>query len=187
MTGLFGGAFDPPHHGHLAVARGAVEQLGLDELHVLVIADPGHRTVSSSADVRLRLAEAAFAGFPGVSVQLDPQRFTVDLLREGRFADPVVIVGADQLVRFRTWREPEEVLRLARLGVATRPGIDRPAVEAALAGLPDPGRVLVFEIEQVPVSGTLVRMRAARGEPLDGLVPDAVARLIAELGLYRRD
>jgi nicotinate-nucleotide adenylyltransferase len=169
------------------VARGAVEQLGLDELEVLVVADPGHRTVSSSADVRLQLAEAAFADFPGVRVQLDPHRFTVDLLREGRFADPVVIVGADQLVRFRTWKEPEEVLRLARLGVATRPGVDRPAVEEALAELSDPGRVLLFEIDPVPVSGTLVRERAARAEPLDGLVPDGVARLIAELGLYRGD
>jgi nicotinate-nucleotide adenylyltransferase len=187
VTGLFGGAFDPPHLGHLAVARGAIAQLGLEKLIVLVVADPGHRVVGSPVQTRLRLAEAAFAEVPATTVELDRHAFTVDLLREKRFRDPIFVVGADQLARFHTWKEPEEVLRLARLGVATRPGYDRSALEEALARLARPERVLCFEIPPVPVSGTLVRERARRGETLDGLVPPAVASLVDELGLYRGD
>jgi nicotinate-nucleotide adenylyltransferase len=186
VTGLFGGAFDPPHAGHVALARAALERLGLAELVVLVVADPGHRRVASSADVRLRLARAAFGDLPRTRVELDRHRFTVDLLRDGRFDDPIFLVGADQLAAFpTTWKEPAEVLRLARLGVATRPGVDDQAVEAALARLGQPDRVIRFEIPPVEVSGTDVRARAARGEPIDGLVPARVAALVSELRLYR--
>lgn len=185
MTGLFGGAFDPPHRGHDALARAAVDRLGLSELVVLVVADPGHRNVVSAPEVRLRLAEAAFAGVPRTRVELDRHRYTVDLLRERRFADPVFLVGADQLAGFAAWKEPDEVLRLARLGVATRPGVDRSELDAVLARLERPDRVLFFELPPVPVSGTEVRARAARGEPIDDLVLPAVARLVEELRLYR--
>src|SRR2546427_15289 len=60
MVGLFGGAFDPPHRGHVELARRAKDELGLDKLVVLVEADPGHKRVETPADVRLRLTQAAF-------------------------------------------------------------------------------------------------------------------------------
>ena len=183
MTGLFGGAFDPPHVGHVALARAALDQLGLGELVVLVVADPGHRATHSSPDSRLRLAEAAFAGLARTRIELDPHRFTVDLLREGRFADPIFLVGADQLASFPTWKEPEEVLRL----VATRPGVEREELERVVAGLDAPERVLFFEIRPIPASSTEIRERIARGEPYEELVPPEVARVVADLGLYRGD
>ena len=99
----------------------------------------------------------------------------------------IFLVGADQFAKLATWREPDEVLRLARLGVATRPGYDREELDRALEHLSDPGRVELFEIQPTPVSSTEVRGRVRRGEPVDGLVPPAVAELIAELGLYRGD
>lgn len=173
-TGILGGAFDPPHNGHVALVDGAVEQLGLDEVIVLVSERPGHRSVTAAADVRLRLAEAAF---PGRRVELDPYPRTIDLLRSCDFGDAILLVGSDQFRDFATWKEPEAVLERVRLGVATRPGVPVPA-EA-------PPAVTFFEIEPVPVSGTMVRERCARGEPVDGLVPPAVAQLIDELDLYR--
>jgi nicotinate-nucleotide adenylyltransferase len=185
VTGLFGGLFDPPHHGHVAIARKALAQLGLGELVVLVVADPGHRAAVAPAEARLRLAEVAFRCLPRTRVELDEHRFTVDLLRSGRFADPVFVVGADELAAFPTWMEHEEVLRLARLAVGTRPGVDRERLQAVLGGLARPDHVLFFEIEPVDASSTAIRARVARGEPIDEAVPADVARAIAELGLYQ--
>ena len=185
MTGLLGGAFDPPHNGHVALAVAALEQLELDGLVVLVAADPGHKQVDAPAESRLRLAEAAFAGLPA-TVELDRHARTVDLLREGRWSDPLFLVGADQFCDFPSWKEPDEVLRLARLAVATRPGYPRDRLDAVLEGLERPDRVRFFAIPPVEASSTAVRERVAAGEPIDALVPAAVADLIRRLGLYRR-
>jgi nicotinate-nucleotide adenylyltransferase len=181
VIGLFGGTFDPPHLGHVALADAAARAFRLDELHVLVAAKPWHKRVATPAEKRLELARAAF---PEAEVELDPYPATVELLEAGRYDDPLFLIGADQLAAFHTWREPERVLELTRLGVATRPGIERAALERALAGLPRPARVELFELEPVPVSSTDVRARARRREPLDALVPAAVAERIVELGLY---
>ena len=186
MTGLFGGAFDPPHDGHLAVARGALEQLGLARLLVLVAEQPGHRAVLTPAAQRLRLAEAAFADLSRTTVELDPFRRTVDLLRaRSDLPDPVVIVGADQLAAFATWTEPDEVLRLATLAVAARPGEDDGLVEGAVRAAPSSERIRRLAIDQVPISSTELRERVSRGEPIDAFVPARVASLVRELGLYR--
>jgi nicotinate-nucleotide adenylyltransferase len=91
----------------------------------------------------------------------------------------VTRVGDDELADFPGWKEPDAVLELTRLGVATRPGYPHEPL-----GRPD--RVLFFEIEPLPVSSTEVRERVARGESIDELVPAAVAALIEDEGLYRR-
>jgi nicotinate-nucleotide adenylyltransferase len=182
VTGLFGGAFDPPHNGHVALVEGAVAHFGLARVIVLVSERPGHRPVVAPADARLRLAGAAF---PGHEVELDPHPRTIDLLRARDFGDAILLIGADQFRDFLAWKEPEAVPEHVRLGVATRPGYPREALEPVLAALPDLSRVSFFEIEPVAVSGTMVRARCARGEPLAGLVPPEVERLIGELGLYR--
>ena len=185
--GIFGGAFDPPHNGHLAVARGALEQLDLARLVVLVSERPGHREVASPAPVRLELAQAAFGALERTVVELDPYARTIDLLRARPDLDePVVIVGADQLAAFATWREPDEVLRLARLGVATRPGVDEGRIARVLGAISAPERVRRFDIEAVDVSSSEVRVRVARGLEIVGLVPAAVAAAVERLGLYRR-
>jgi nicotinate-nucleotide adenylyltransferase len=147
---------------------------------------PGHRTVLTPAGLRLRLADAAFAGLERTAVELDPYGRTVDLLRaRPDLADPVVIVGADQLAAFTTWKEPGEVLRLATLAVAARPGVDDEVVDAALGALAGAARVRRFAVEQVPVSSSQLRERVSRGQSIDRLVPPAVASLVRELGLYR--
>lgn len=182
MTGLLGGAFDPPHNGHVALLRGARARLGLERIAVLVVTDPGHKDVPTDASVRLALAQAAF---PGEEVELDPHPRTIDTLRDGRFEDPVFLVGADQFADFLSWKDPDGVLELARLGVATRPGYARKRLERVLAEIARPDRVTFFEIEPVDVSSREIRDRVARGKPVDGLVPPAVAAEIERLGLYR--
>jgi nicotinate-nucleotide adenylyltransferase len=179
---LYGGAFDPPHLGHVAVADAARERFGAASLVVLVNEHPGHRAVHAAAEDRLALAEAAF---PDDEVRLDPHPRTIELLRAENFEDPVFVVGADQFRGFLTWSEPAEVLRRTRLAVATRPGFPRSELETVLAQLDHSERVIFFEIEPNPASSTAARAGVAAGEPLNGLVPTAVARLIEERELYR--
>jgi nicotinate-nucleotide adenylyltransferase len=179
---LYGGAFDPPHLGHVAVADAAREQFDVPRLVVLVNERPGHRDVHASAEDRLALAHAAF---PGDEVRLDPYPRTVELLRAERFEEPVFVIGADQFRAFLAWSEPEEVLELARIAVATRPGFPSGELEGVLEQLGKPERVLFFEIEPNPAASRDVRASIAAGESLDGLVPAAVAQLIEERGLYR--
>jgi nicotinate-nucleotide adenylyltransferase len=179
---LYGGAFDPPHLGHAAVADAARERFGVEQLVVLVSEHPAHRTVHASAADRLALARAAF---PADDVRLDPHPRTVELLRAERFDDPVFVVGADQFRGFLGWSEPAEVLDRTRIAVATRPGFPRSELQAVLEELERPERVLFFEIEPNPAASTDIRARVAAGQPLGRLLPPTVVQLIAERGLYR--
>ena len=155
--------------------REAERHFGLDRLVILVVADPGHKGVELDAETRLELARVAF---PGREVELDRHARTVDTLREGRWPDALFLIGADAFCDFLSWKEPQAVLELARLGVATRPGFPQERLEAVLGRLEHPERVEFFEIEPVAVSSTAVRDRLTRGEPINGLVPAAVAERI---------
>ena len=172
-TAILGGAFDPPHLGHVALAEGALGALGADRLVVLVVAEPGHKSTVLDPETRLELARLAFAELQNTEVRLDDHAYTVDFLRDERPQDAVFVLGADEWAAFDSWREPEEIRRLIPLAVAARPGEPKPE-----------GSVEVFEIDQRPVSSSDLRARLARGEPVDGLVPPAVAREIVARGLY---
>jgi nicotinate-nucleotide adenylyltransferase len=177
VIGLLGGAFDPPHDGHLALLRGARERLGLDDVLVVVAAHPGHKEVETSPAIRLELARAAF---PGEVLILDDHARTVDMLRDHpELWGATFLLGADEYAGFSRWKEPDEVLRLVRVAVGTRPGFPLPATE-------EDGRVTFFEIDPVPVSSTELRKRLDRGEDVSGLVPTAVWDLIERDGLYGR-
>jgi nicotinate-nucleotide adenylyltransferase len=185
-TGLLGGAFDPPHAGHVVLAAEAVPRFGLDRLVVLVVDRPGHKPVQTPVEDRIELARAAFADVPPAEVRLEKHAFTVDSLRAGGF-DPettVFLVGADEFADFLTWKEHDEILDRVRLGVATRPGYPRERLDPVLAALRRPDRVELFEIPAVDASSTDLRARLERGEPVGRLVPRAVADRIVERGLY---
>ena len=174
VTGIFGGRFDPPHVGHLALARSAVERFQIERLHVTVVADAAHKPAEAPAGHRLAMAKLTFDQLDA-SVELERHRYTVDALEAARYDDPVFLIGADQLAAFPTWRQPEKVLELARLGVATRPGY---------VAQPESDRIEIFQLEPHDVSSTEIRARVRRGEPLDGLVAPEVAAYIAEHDLY---
>jgi nicotinate-nucleotide adenylyltransferase len=179
--GLFGGSFDPPHDGHVALLRTAKSALGLDRVLVLVASEPGHKRIETPAGTRLELAQAAF---PDDEVVLDDHARTVDLLRDHpEWDDPVFLVGADAFVGFPAWKEPAEVLRRARLGVATRPGYPRERLDETLAVLGAPERVVFFELEPHPVSSHELRAALAHGDDVAG-IPPAVRRIVERDGLY---
>jgi nicotinate-nucleotide adenylyltransferase len=181
-VGLFGGAFDPPHRGHVALAKRAKEALGLDRLVVLVSADPGHKRVLTPASVRLELARAAF---PDDEVVLDGHARTVDALRaHPEWEGATFLLGADEFCDLPGWKEPEEVLRRVRLAVATRPGFPRDRLDDVLAQLARPERVVFFEIEPTPVASRELRRRLESGEDVTAEVPTEVAAIIRRDGLY---
>ena len=184
-SGIFGGAFDPPHDGHVALALEAIDHFHLGRLLVRVVADPGHKEVETALQIRLTLAELAFAAIDEAEVSLDPFARTVDSLEALDLDDPVFLIGADELAAFPTWTRPGRVLELARIGVATRPGSDRSELERVVGSLPRSGRVELFPITPLAVSSSEVRERVRAGLPIDDLVPVAVAAEIRRLDLYR--
>jgi nicotinate-nucleotide adenylyltransferase len=194
VVGLLGGAFDPPHNGHLALADEALVHFPLDRLVVVVTGAPPHKPVQTAAETRFRLAEAAFAGRQRVELsryelERGGSSYTVDTAEWAarEWGDVIFLVGADEFADFLQWRDPNGVLEHVRLGVAARPGYPTEVLEPVLAGLDRPGRVEFFPIPEVPLSSSEIRARRARGEPIDELVPPGVARLIAELDLYDGD
>jgi nicotinate-nucleotide adenylyltransferase len=194
-VGILGGAFNPPHLGHLWLAQEAHARLGLDRVVLVPFGQAPHRVLAADPGPaeRLRMAELAVsddgrlgasaveAERPGPSYMAD----TLTLLRETEPApDLTLILGADQALRLRTWHEPETVLALARVAVADRAGIDREDVAAAVDGLDGAERIESFALPRIDVSSTIVRERVAGGLPIRYLVPDAVADHIASAGLY---
>jgi nicotinate-nucleotide adenylyltransferase len=195
--GLLGGTFNPPHVGHLVCAQEAYIQLGLDRVLLVPVGVAPHKAIEDEPGVRHRVAmcEAAVAGDDrfGVS-RADAERegaaYTVDLLRALRDDAPEdelnFIVGGDMAYSLPSWRDPEGVLALARLAVAERESVRRADIASRLTGLEGAEeRVCFFDMPRLDVSSSLIRRRAAAGQPLRYLVPDAVLAYIERERLYR--
>jgi nicotinate-nucleotide adenylyltransferase len=150
-----------------------------------VVMRPGHRIVALDFEQRFELARLAFSALPRTDVVPEEHEYTVDAVADGHFADAIFLIGADEFASFLAWKDPNGVLEHVRLGVATRPGYELESFQPVLASLEHPERVAFFEIPAVPVSARELRARIASGEPIGGLVPDAVAREIEARGLYR--
>jgi nicotinate-nucleotide adenylyltransferase len=186
--GIYGGAFDPPHNAHVALARVAVGQLMLDELRIFPTGQAWHRTEKlTDAAHRLAMARLAFEGLPQAVVddrelhRAGPT-YTIDTLRELRREAPAaelfLVMGEDQARAFTSWHEWAEIARIASLCVAHRgPSAAQPQV---------PGATMVtLQLPNMPVSATEIRDRVQRGEDVSSLVPPAVARYIASQHLYQ--
>ena len=194
-VGILGGTFDPIHHGHLVIAEEAREALGLERVLLVPAAEPPHKpdSVVTPAEHRLAMVELAVAGNPafavsGIEVERGGPSYTVEtletLLREG-VSDPWFILSAEALAGFPAWRRPDRILELCRLAVVPRGDHDAP--DAAWVREHFPGReerIAFLAGPLLPISGSVVRRRAAAGRSVRYLVPDAVARYIADHALY---
>lgn len=177
-TGILGGTFDPVHNAHLAMARAALEELGLAHVRFLPTGAPRYRRPAlASGAQRVAMLRLALAGEPRFSVderELAPGHsgYTIDTL--AGFAErPVLLLGADQYAKFETWHRWREILGRADLAVFARPG----------ATFGD-GRARQVPFAPMDISASDIRARVARGAPIDGLVPPAVADYIADHKLY---
>jgi nicotinate-nucleotide adenylyltransferase len=206
--GILGGSFNPPHLGHLALARQARDQLGLERVLLMPLHTPPHKSAGEDPgpDHRLEMCRLAAAGEPGVEAcELEVRRagtsYTADTLSAIHERHPeaelTFIVGADTARSLPSWHRPETVMALARLAVAGRPGTDggevldalRTIVPAAPGVVDDeaahgsPG-VVFLTLDPVEASSSLARERLAAGEPVEDLLAPAVAGYIADHGLY---
>jgi nicotinate-nucleotide adenylyltransferase len=192
--GMFGGAFDPPHIAHVALAQAAVDQLKLDELRIFPTGQAWHKARAlTDGEHRLQMARLAFAGVrnavvDGRELQRSGPTYTVDTLRqltdEFPGAQLLLVIGADQAEALSSWRESAEIVRLATISVAARARPEPDAGEfdvSRLAGVPTE----TVELPSMPVSATEIRSRVKAGQGIARLVPAAVARYIEQHHLYR--
>jgi nicotinate-nucleotide adenylyltransferase len=174
----------------------AAFQFGLKEVLLVPAGETPHKRIDPEPgrELRLEMARLAAETDPGVEASdVETSREgpsfsvrTLELLSEARPGDEFVfLMGADVAASFEAWREPRRILELGRLGIAARPGAVLEEAKSALERLGAPGRADVVEMPEIGVSSSDVRRRVAAGRPIRHLVPDAVAKLIVERGLYR--
>lgn len=199
--GMLGGTFDPIHTGHLALARVALDQLGLDHILFVPAGQPPHkrgRPITPAED-RLAMVDLAIDDEPRFAVsRIEIDRpgpsytaDTAEALVAGRETDdrPIeltVILSAESFADLPSWHDPARLLRLARIAVAPRPGHPAPTpgwLAQRLPGFAD--RVVVLEGPHLDISASDIRARVAAGRPIDQLVPPRVAAYIEAHHLYR--
>lgn len=197
-VGVFGSAFNPPHLAHLVFAGEAFWQLELDQLIVVPTGIPYHKESEGGPGpaARLELARAAFAGVDGVEVSdTEVKRpgpsYTYETLEEiadqyGKY-EIHLLMGADAAKDFSGWQQPERILELARIGIASRPGVEKQEVTAEFEGLGASDRISFIEMPQVDISSSLIRHRIEENRPFRHLVPTAVAQMIENEDTYGTD
>jgi nicotinate-nucleotide adenylyltransferase len=197
--GILGGTFNPPHAGHVALARHARAELGLERLWLMPLHTPPHKPAGEDPgpEHRLEMCRLAVEGEEGIAAcGLEVRRagpsYTADTLSEIHASHPeaelTFVMGADTALTLPRWRDPGRVLDLARLAVAHRAGgapSDSASVLDALGGIDgaDP-RVVFLEMAPIEASSSLARERLAAGESTDGLLRSEVRAYIERNGLY---
>lgn len=207
--GLLGGAFDPPHVGHLVAARDALERMALDEVRLVVTGVPPHKgPAEATAECRARMVEASLEGEDGlIASRIELERpgpsWTVETLRALRKREPGVewhlLIGVDQHEAFHAWREPERIVELARLVVMGRGGREaREPVRAGAGGAAgESGKAgetagtgssrfpyATVDVTRLDISSTRIRNRIRAGRSVRWLVPAPALRIIEDEGLY---
>lgn len=207
--GIFGGTFDPIHHGHLRLAEEAREALSLEQIVLIPSGQPPHRDAPQTpANHRLAMARLAATGNPSLSV--DPAEvesatpsysvLTLERLRAqfGPARPLVLLLGADAFAGLASWYRWRELFALAHIAIANRPGHGMQAHSAPLAAEYEPrlaaraedlrdapaGRILPFEMTPLAISASLIRARLAAGQSARYLLPDSVLDYIRSRHLY---
>jgi nicotinate-nucleotide adenylyltransferase len=190
--GVFGGAFDPPHHGHTALAQAALQHLDLDLLLVVPTGTAWHKSRPlSDAQHRLAMSALAFGDIPqtrvdGCEIARSGPSYTVDTLRDLRQAYPdagfFLLMGQDQAQHLGSWSRAEDLPQLATLCVAGRTdaaALLQPA-HLSFSGAPS----LQLTMPAVPCSSTAILEGLAAGRDTGTMLAPAVARYIAQHRLY---
>jgi nicotinate-nucleotide adenylyltransferase len=190
--GIMGGTFDPIHHGHLVAASEVADRFGLDEVVFVPTGQPWQKEAEgvSAAEDRYLMTVIATASNPRfavsrVDVDRDGPTYTVDTLRDmrevyGDDADLFFITGADALERILSWKDADEMFKLAHFVGVTRPGFP-----LSDEHLPE-DTVSLVDVPAMAISSTACRQRVGAGHPVWYLVPDGVVQYIAKRHLYRK-
>ena len=195
--GILGGSFDPVHLGHLVMAEVCREQLRLDEVWFVPAGHPPHKTDRelAAAKNRAEMLEFALAGIPefqisDIELKKETTSYTVETLQtlttEQADRELFLIIGADSLHDFPTWKDPARIAELARIVVVNRGHQDPPALDEIEQKLGSDvvDRIRVVEMPGIDVSSTDIRHRIRSGHSIRFLVPKAVEAYINEHNLY---
>jgi nicotinate-nucleotide adenylyltransferase len=188
--GIFGGTFDPPHLGHLLVAMHVRERLGLERIILVPSATSPHKRDRSltAPGQRLAMVRLSVAGVPDMEVSdIEVRRggvsYSVDTLlalqRENPGAALTLLIGMDNLPDFGTWRDPEGILRVARVVVMTRPGYQAPGTSDAYARL-----MQLCPVPEIEIASRDIRRRVSEGKSIHWMVTPEVEHYISQHGLY---
>ena len=194
-VGILGGAFNPPHIGHLVCAQEALVQLELDRVVFMPVGVAPHREIEldPGAEVRLEMTELAVAGddrfeVSRMEVEKDAPAYTSETLATLREESPedelFVILGGDQAAALGSWHEPEKVLELATVAVFERQSWGRNGIEIKIGRLTGARNVRYLDMPLIQVSSSAIRRRARQSMPIRYLVPDSVADYISTNDLY---
>jgi len=190
--GVLGGTFDPIHMGHLVLAEQVREKLQLDQVIFIPCASPPHKTEQelSSAKDRFEMTKLALEGNPYFSVSdIELKRkglsYTVETLRElkGSYKDSEIyfLTGSDVLNEITTWKNPEEIYKLAKIVIGVRPGFDKFEPEDHFVK-----KSIMVNITGMDISSTQIREKVRKGESIKYLVPSKVEGYIKEKNLYKK-
>ena len=193
--GILGGAFNPPHTGHLVCAQEALVALELDKVLFVPVGEAPHRELQDDPgpEARLEMVELAIADddrFTSSRIEIDREgpSYTSDTLRglseAGAEDDLFLILGGDQAATLATWHEPEAVLELATVVVIPRSNWSRQAIGIKVGRLRGDRAIRYLDMPLIQISSSAIRRRAAEGKPIRYLVPDKVAAYIEASGLY---
>lgn len=199
--GLFGGSFNPIHHGHLIVARAVIESVGLEKVVFIPSANPPHKRDETLADAhdRMAMVRLAIGDEPGMEADdLEIRRtgpsYTILTVQEYRRRLPPAvqllwIIGGDTLPELATWYRAGELVEMCRIVTAVRPGFETPNLEELEKTLTGPQMTAlkknILTTPRIDISATDIRRRVARGRSIRYLVPEAVRAYIDEHNLYR--
>ena len=191
--GLFGGTFDPPHRGHIAVATDVTDALDLDQVLWIPAGHPPHKLLADTAPLALRVemtravisADSRFK-MTGIEAERMGPSYTVETAQALKESYPgaklFLIIGTDQFRQLHLWKDPEKLLSLVELVVMDRDGRHGWDHTPHLAGVENAHFVPVRKID---ISSTDVRIAVNDGQNVTTLIPSAVAEIIVREGLYR--
>lgn len=187
--GIFGGAFDPIHIGHLIIGQEIMLQCALDRVVFMPSGEPPLKRTMASAEDRAMMVSLAvrdYSGFELSRFELSRpgKSYTINTLRHlrrnmGENTKIFLIIGADNAVEMGDWFDPEGVLDLAHVVVAERSGFERERVDPVFKS-----RMRFVETPLLDISSTAIRERVRTKRPISFFVPDAVADYIRTHGLY---
>jgi len=194
-VGILGGAFNPPHIGHLVCAQEALIQLELDTLVWVPVGEAPHRELQEDPgpEARLEMVELAIGDderFTASRIEIDREgpSYTLDTLdelhKQSSKDELFLILGGDQAAALATWHEPEKVLERATLAVFERMSWGRNAIVIKIGRMPGAERVRYLDMPMIQVSSSAIRRRVRDGVPIRYLVPDKVVEYIATHELY---
>ncbi len=194
-VGILGGAFNPPHIGHLVCAQEAFVQLELDKVVFVPVGEAPHRDLQDDpgAEARLEMVELALADddrYTTSRIEIDREgpSYTSDtleqLLEQAPDDELFLILGGDQAAALPTWHEPEKVLERASVAVFERMSWGRNAIVIKIGRMKGVERVRYLDMPLIQVSSSAIRRRVRDGVPIRYLVSDKVVEYIAANELY---